>query len=384
VTVLHVVIPLLSVGFLAFHAAFARWLLEGIERGRRKLPASYETPQVTILVAARNETANLPDLIGSLLKQSYPVDRTQILVVDDRSSDDTAELAVSLGKGRVEVVRVDELPAGMGPKKNAIMKGLTLAKGEIVVQIDADNRPGTDWLGSIVAAFQPRTGAVCGLVLHRPRASSVSTWFHGIWAVEALGWSAVQAAAIGGGKPISANGGNLAYRIAAFRDVGGYGRNKGVVSGDDDFLVQSISDSGRWDVVCPLDPRSFVFTTGPESWSQVWEQRKRWGSKCIRYDLERVLLLGAVYLSYAHVALLALFGLEAHWILGWSGAVVAAIFLEAWLLVRRTAMATGSGGLLKWFPAAAAIQIPLVLAAVGAGTLGRFRWKDGPTRAVRN
>lgn len=383
-TLLHVLIPLLSVGFLAFHAAFACWLLRGIERGRKKSSPSYETPVVTVLVAARNETANLPELIDCLLKQSYPADRIQILVVDDRSSDDTAAIAKSLGQERIEVVRVDELPAGVGPKKNAIMKGLTLARGEIVVQIDADNRPGTDWLGSIIEAFQPRTGAVCGLVLHRPRARSVSTWFHGVWAVEALGWSAVQAAAIGGGKPISANGGNLAYRTVAFRDVGGYGRHKGVVSGDDDFLVQSISDSGRWDVVCPLDPRSFVRTAGPESWAQVWEQRKRWGSKCIRYDLERVLLLGAVYLSYAHVALLALFGLEMHWMLAWSATVIVAIFLEAWILVHRTALATGSSLLLKWFPAAAVIQIPLVLAAVGAGTLGRFRWKDGPTKAVRN
>lgn len=383
-SLLPVFIPVLSVGFLAFHAAFARWLLEGIERGRRKSPDSYETPQVTILVAARNETANLPELIGCLLNQSYPVERTQILVIDDRSSDDTARIARDAGQERVEVVRVDELPAGVGPKKNAILKGLTLAKGEIVVQIDADNRPGMDWLASLVAAFQPRTGAVCGLVLHRTRASSVSVWFHGIWAVEALGWAAVQAAAIGGGKPISANGGNMAYRAAAFRDVGGYGRSRGVVSGDDDFLVQSIADSGRWDVVCPLDPRTFVRTAGPESWTQVWEQRKRWGSKCIRYDLERVLLLGAVYLSYVHVALLAVLGLKAPWTMVWSGSVVAAIFLEAWLLVRRTAKATDSAGLLKWFPLAALIQIPLVLAAVGAGTLGRFRWKDGPTRAVRN
>lgn len=383
-TLLHVLIPLLSVGFATFHAAFARWLLRGIERGRRAVPASYETPLATILVAARNETANLPELVERLLGQSYPEDRTQIVLVDDRSSDETANLARSLGRDRIEVVRVEALPEGVGPKKNAILNGLGRARGEIVVQIDADNRPGPDWLASLVAAFQPRTGAVCGLVLHRPRASGVAAWFHGIWAVEALGWSAVQASAIGGGKPISANGGNLAYRVAAFRDVGGYGRTRGVVSGDDDFLVQAISDSGRWEVVCPLDPRSFVLTAGPESWNQVWEQRKRWGSKCIRYDLERVLLLGAVYLSYAHVALLALFGAREHWLAAWSAVVAAAIFLEAWLLVRHTAEATGSGGLLKWFPLAAAIQIPLVLAAVVAGTLGRFKWKDGPTRAVRN
>lgn len=74
-TLLHVLIPLLSVGFATFHAAFARWLLRGIERGRRAVPASYETPLATILVAARNETANLPELVERLLGQSYPEDR---------------------------------------------------------------------------------------------------------------------------------------------------------------------------------------------------------------------------------------------------------------------------------------------------------------------
>lgn len=383
-TLLHLLIPVLGVGFITFHAAFARWLLMGIERGSRKLPASYETPMISVLVAARDEVSNLPELIPSLLEQTYPIDRTQILLIDDRSLDATAKLASELGQGRIEIVRVDSLPEGIGPKKHAILKGLAEARGEIIVQIDADNRPGVDWLAGVISAFQPRTGAVCGLVLHRPPTKTVRTWFHGIWAIEALGWSAVQAAAIGGGKPISANGGNLAYRKAAFQDVGGYGRQQRVVSGDDDFLVQSIADSGRWNVVCPLNPQTFVRTAGPESWVQVWEQRKRWGSKCIRYDLERVLLLGAVYLSYAYVVVVGLFGLASGWALPWPALVAATIFIEAWLLVHRTAKATDSGALLKWFPVAAMVQIPLVLAAVCVGTMGRFRWKDGPTRAVRN
>ncbi len=383
-TALPVLIPVLGVGFTAFHAAFARWLLAGIDRCAQSRSASYETPSVTILVAARNETANLPGLIPALLGQSYPVGRTQILVIDDRSDDETADVAARLGEGRVETVRVDELPLGVGPKKNAILRGLAAARGEIVVQIDADNRPGADWLASLISCFQERTGAVCGLVLHRPPAKNVPAWFHGIWANEALGWSAVQAAAIGGGMPISANGGNLAYRKAAFADVGGYGRHGRVVSGDDDFLVQAIADSGRWEVACPLDARSIVHTAGPESWRQVWEQRKRWGSKCIRYDPERVLLLGAIYLSYLYVVVAGLVGLQRHGMLPWGGLVAGAIVLEAWLLVRRMAGATASRAVLTWFPLAAAIQIPLVLAAVIAGTLGRFRWKDGPTRAVRS
>lgn len=383
-TLLHVLIPLLAVGFVAFHAAFARWLLGGIAPTQTRSPASYETPQVTILVAARDEAANLPGLIPALLAQSYPVDRTQIVVVDDRSTDTTSQLARELGMGRVEVVRIEDLPRGVGPKKHALLQGLNIARGEIVVQIDADNIPDPDWLACMVSCFQPRTGAVCGLVLHRSAAAGVKFWFHGIWAVEALGWSAVQAAAIGAGKPISANGGNLAYRRKAFEDVGGFGRHQNVVSGDDDFLVQSIADSGRWEVVCPSDIRAQLLTAGPESWRQVWEQRKRWGSKCIRYDVERVFLLSGVYLSYAYVTIVAMYGLFAGWALPWAALAGFAIILEAWLLVRRMSVRTRAQGLLKWFPLAALIQIPLVLSAVWAGTLGKFRWKDGLTRAARN
>jgi cellulose synthase/poly-beta-1,6-N-acetylglucosamine synthase-like glycosyltransferase len=383
-TLLHVLIPLLGIAFVAFHAAFARWLLAGIPVKPVRSQVSYETPMVTILVAARDEASNLKNLIPALLAQSYPVDRTQIVIVDDRSSDPTSQVVRELGQDRVELVRVDVLPAGLGPKKHALQQGLAIARGEIVVQIDADNLPDPDWLSCMISCFHQRTGAVCGLVLHGPAAPHVKNWFHGIWAVEALGWSAVQAAAIGAGKPISANGGNLAYRRKAFDDVGGFGRHQNVISGDDDFLIQSLSDSGRWEVICPEDVRAQLLTAGPESWRHVWEQRKRWGSKCIRYDLERVLLLGGVYLSYAYVAVVGMFGLWAGWALAWSILVASAIVLEAWLLVFRMSIRTRAKKVLRWFPLAALVQIPLVLAAVVAGTLGKFRWKDGLTRAVRN
>jgi len=157
VTVLHVLIPLLGVAFTAFHAAFARWLLNGIPFAPKRAPASYETPNVTVLVAARDEAGNLPSLIPALLAQSYPVDRTQIVLVDDRSSDATSELARELGQGRVEVIRVDELPSGMGPKKHALLRGLGVARGEIVVQLDADNVPDPDWLSCMIQRFQPHT-----------------------------------------------------------------------------------------------------------------------------------------------------------------------------------------------------------------------------------
>jgi cellulose synthase/poly-beta-1,6-N-acetylglucosamine synthase-like glycosyltransferase len=370
-----------AVAFAGLHAAFARWLLSGLQRSAPRL--SLDLPTATILVPARNEVANLRRLLPALLAQDYPADRLQIVVVDDRSEDGTAELVRGSGKGRVDLVQVGELPPGIGPKKNAILRGLDRATGEIVLQLDADNVPQAGWARAMAGSFGPRTGSVCGLVFHAERPAEVPAWFHGTWAVEALGWAAVQDAAIGNGIPISANGGNLAYRRKAFESVGGFGKHGHVVSGDDDFLIQALGDSGRWDVVPARAPETQVVTGGPANWSVVWEQRKRWGSICVRYDTKRVALLSMVYASYAWIAVLVLFSPFHPRLLPWAALPFLAILLEAWLLVKAMAERTGRRGLLVWFPLAAFLQIPLVLAATAAGTFGRFRWKDGPTKAAR-
>jgi len=370
-----------AVAFAGLHAAFARWLLAGLNRPAPGI--SQDLPTATILVPARNEAANLRHLIPALLAQDYPVDRLQIVVVDDRSDDGTSAVVRTLGQDRIDLVEVGELPDWIGPKKNAILRGLEKATGEIILQLDADNLPKTGWARAMAGSFGPRTGCVCAMVFHAERTAGVPAWFHGIWAVEALGWAAVQDAAIGNGIPISANGGNLAYRRKAFESVGGFGRHGNVVSGDDDFLIQALGDSGRWDVVSARDPESLVVTGGPSSWSVVWEQRKRWGSICVRYDAKRVTLLSLVYASYAWIAVLTLLAPFHPRLLPWALLPLLAIVLEAWMLVRTVALRTRRRGLLVWFPLAAVLQIPLVLAATAAGTFGRFRWKDGPTKAAR-
>jgi cellulose synthase/poly-beta-1,6-N-acetylglucosamine synthase-like glycosyltransferase len=374
-------VPLVAVAFAGLHGAFGRWLLAGL---RRPVPRpSTDLPTATILVPARNEEANLRSLLPALLAQDYPSDRLQILVVDDRSDDLSAQVVRELGQGKVELVEVRELPSGIGPKKNAILKGLEKATGEIVLQLDADNVPLPGWARAMAGSFGARTGSVCGMVFHGEKSEGVKAWFHGIWAVEALGWAAVQDAAIGNGIPISANGGNLAYRRKAFESVGGFGKHGNVVSGDDDFLIQALGDSGKWEVVCARSSESLVTTRGPANWNVVWEQRKRWGSICIRYDAKRVALLSLVYASYAWIAILVLLSPFHPRLLPWALVPLFAILVEAWLLVKSVADRTGRRALLVWFPLAAVLQVPLVLAATAAGTFGRFRWKDGPTKAAR-
>lgn len=365
--------------FVAFHAALCRWLVRGIHAlPQAPLPLPEDRlPIATVLVAARNEAMHARALATALLGLDYPSDKLQILVVDDRSDDGTSDVLREIAGSRIEILRIDTLPPGKAPKKHALASGLRAARGEFVLVIDADNLPPPGWVRSMLAHFDERTAVVAGLVHHGPAAPGVSPWFHGMWAIEVFAHAAVQAGAIGGGLPIHANGGNLAFRRAAFDQLGGYASHAGIVSGDDDFLLQAAAESGRWNVRCAVSPASRIPTEGPVSFRQVWEQRKRWGSKCIHYDAKRVALLSTIFASYLWTAALAVAGIALPDALPWAALLASTIFLEAWIVVSQAGRVHGQRALLKWFPLAAAVQIPMVLAAVVAGTFGRFRWKDG-------
>jgi len=81
-------------------------------------------PDVVAVVPARNEAAMLPVTLPALLGQDYPGTLT-VIVVDDRSSDGTAEVAAKLGNGRpLRVIAGTAAPAGWAGKVWAMAQGL--------------------------------------------------------------------------------------------------------------------------------------------------------------------------------------------------------------------------------------------------------------------
>jgi hypothetical protein len=96
------------------------------------------TPRVSIVVAARNEERHIAAAVGSLLRQSYAP--LELIVVDDRSHDRTADLLRDLAATdpRLRVSRVDRLPDGWLGKNNALHTGAAAASGEILLFADAD------------------------------------------------------------------------------------------------------------------------------------------------------------------------------------------------------------------------------------------------------
>src|SRR5258708_38174160 len=73
-----------------------------------------DAPSVAVIVPARNEARNIARCLEGLLAQQYPPQRLSIIVVDDNSADDTAQIvrAIASREARVRLVEAGALPAG--------------------------------------------------------------------------------------------------------------------------------------------------------------------------------------------------------------------------------------------------------------------------------
>ncbi len=104
-------------------------------------PPQRAGPLVSVIVPARNEAMNIERSVRSILATEYgPI---EVIVVDDRSSDTTAEIVERLARsgraeGRLRLVRGAELPEGWFGKSWAIVQGYRVARGDLLLFTDAD------------------------------------------------------------------------------------------------------------------------------------------------------------------------------------------------------------------------------------------------------
>jgi chlorobactene glucosyltransferase len=101
-------------------------------------PVPREAPELSIIVPARNEARQIEQCVRSLLAQDYP--HFEVIVVDDRSHDDTAAIVSRLAEedARVMLVEGEPLPPGWVGKPWALYQGAQHARGEWLLFTDAD------------------------------------------------------------------------------------------------------------------------------------------------------------------------------------------------------------------------------------------------------
>jgi glycosyltransferase involved in cell wall biosynthesis len=117
------------------------------------------TPLITVLITTYNYGQFIEPAIDSILSQDFPPDKTQILIVDDGSTDDTSERVKKYGS------RIEYFYKANGGQASALNFGIAKARGEIIALLDADDffLPGK--LARVVEAFQQ--DPALGMVYHR-------------------------------------------------------------------------------------------------------------------------------------------------------------------------------------------------------------------------
>lgn len=119
---------------------------------------------VSVIIPARNEAINLPILLASLLRQTRPPD--EIIVADDDSTDQTAAIATSFG---ARVLSLTDKPAGWLGKSWACQQGAKIARGSMLLFLDADVELDNEAVARLLAARPAAAGVVSVLPWHRVR-----------------------------------------------------------------------------------------------------------------------------------------------------------------------------------------------------------------------
>ncbi len=269
--------------------------------GRVRSGRNEKLPFVSVVIAARNERTNIGSCLESLLAQDYRPDGFEIVVADDRSDDGTAGVLARFmaADERISTVRIDDVPDGVSPKKNAVSRAIGRSRGEVILVTDADCRAGPGWISGMVRRFETGVMMVAGMAPYDTGRGMLDSFVRHeyLWNAGLAAGSTV----LGRGTHASAR--NLAYRREAFEEAGGFGAGAEILSGDDTLLLQAVQKRHPGGVVTEPSSETHVFTGAPESIGAFLAQRMRHMSTGRHFSVSHMTAAAMVY--GFHILLLA-------------------------------------------------------------------------------
>lgn len=256
----------------------------------KRLPVSTSgfTTKITVLIAARNEAERIHLTINDILAQDYPKHLTEIIIVDDHSTDTTADIIRSYANRGIKLLQLNEDKPLNSYKKKAIAEAIALSNGELMVCTDADCRMGNKWLSSMVGYYETYKPVMISSPVAYFEERSL---FERLQTLEFSYLIGIGAAFIGNGRASTCNGANFAYRKDVFYEVGGFKGIDDLASGDDELLLQKVAEVYPNQIAFFKNHDTVVYTHAKHTLQEFLQQRRRWASKSTRYKDKKVVAL---------------------------------------------------------------------------------------------
>lgn len=279
---------------------------------------------VSILIPARNEAANIQACLQSVCQQDYPSELFEILIIDDHSTDETANIIQAFSqsvedKPSIKLIKLEdhtnhEIHSG---KKAALKTGISEAKGELIVTTDADCEVPADWLKLLVSFYEKNNSAFIAAPVnfHKGR-----TQIEKFQSLDYMGMMLITGAGIHGQFGWMSNGANLAYPKAIFEELNGFDGIDNIASGDDMLFMQKVVEKYPDRIGFVKNKDATVLSLAQKNWEDFLGQRIRWAGKTGAYrQPQLVFTQSLVFLLCAFILvsipLFFVFGVKAFFLL---------------------------------------------------------------------
>lgn len=280
--------------FLAFclfsfiQLVYALWIFGRLSFHRvQKEKNGNGTPELSVIIAARNESENLYKFLPFILEQDYP--KFEVIVVNHQSIDDSKYVldAYKQQYPHLKVIEIERSKHLKFGKKLPLTLGIKAASNEHLVFTDADCKPSSDqWLHSMAARFSGQKKIVLGYGPVYKRKGFLNRLMRFDTAWIGMNYLSMAKARV----PYMGIGRNLAYTKTAFNDVDGFRSHYSLASGDDDLFIQEAAKKKNYTI--NIEPESFCYSQAPKTLEKWAKQKARHYTTARKYKVIKKLLLG--------------------------------------------------------------------------------------------
>lgn len=234
---------------------------------------------ISVIVIARNEEKNIEKCIRSILNQKYTSHLFELILIDDRSDDNTSGIAKQFNHPSFRSFRLADFPEFIHSpafKKSGIELGVHLSNNETIVVTDADCTHHEQWLRTISYVQEKHKAVfVTGPVIIEGRDNLLVK----MQQMESLVFMSITAAGIRSRLHDIANGANMAFSKKAFLQTNPYHDNYQFASGDDMFLIEKMRRYFPDQIRFIKSTTAVATTEAVEDWNALMKQRIRRAKK---------------------------------------------------------------------------------------------------------
>lgn len=240
-------------------------------------------PSVSVVVSAFNEEASVESALDSVFEGTYPAGKLEVVCINDGSGDGTAESLRRAKEKYGDRLKVIQFGKNLG-KRKAMYVGYKIARGEILVTVDADSKVGRNSIRNLVVPLilDWKTGAVAGrIAVLNEKANFLTRMLAVRYSISFDFGRAYQSVF---GTVVSCSGALMAVRRSLFGSVmkdflGQTFRGVPVTHGEDRTLTTLVLRAG-YEV--KYQSNAIVYTIVPTKWRQMDKMYLRWTRSYVR------------------------------------------------------------------------------------------------------